>query len=85
MPYEMRGWDGTTQTKVFETYNGFSPYKAGAEQIAIATFDGEPELYAIDDGAYLPAVDAEIKRKYRDDYSREPELVVYYVKGWFPS
>lgn len=75
MPYKMKDSDGN----VFEEYKGFSPYRAGDRYIAIATFDGEPDIYTHDAGAGLADVDSEIRRKYRDDYSREPESLVHYI------
>lgn len=63
---------------VLGTYNGFSFYQGKTGRMAIAVFDGEPTLYDIDDGADLAAVDDEIRRKYRDDLSREPERITYY-------
>jgi hypothetical protein len=77
MPYNM-SYSG--ERKVYETYNGFSPYRAGAARIVIVTFDGEPDFYAVDEGAELSGVTEEINRKYRADYGREPEKIVYYIR-----
>lgn len=77
MPYIVRDKDF-----VYATYSGFSPFKGKTGRIALAFFDGEPDLYDIDDDADLAVVVDEINRKYNDDYSRFAEIVIYSkVKG----
>jgi hypothetical protein len=63
---------------ILGTYDGYSFYQGATGRMAIVIFDGMDDLYAIDDGANLSAVADEIKRKYRDDYSREPESITFY-------
>jgi hypothetical protein len=68
----------TCDDVVLASYTGFSVHKGKTGRIAIAIFDGETDLYDVDDGANLSTVDHEIRRKYRDDYSREPERIMFY-------
>jgi len=75
MPYIIRSDD-----VVLGHYSGYSPYRGKTDRIVLATFDGEPDLYDVDEGADLADVIVEINRKYNDDYSREPESVAIYQK-----
>jgi hypothetical protein len=75
MPYVVR----YTQETVLAEYEGFSPWNACSDRIVVVVFDGEAELYSVDDDATFSKVTSEINRKYRDDYSREPESVKIFV------
>lgn len=60
-------------------YEGFSHWTSGAEVIAVATFEGEADLYAVESGREVRAK-IEIERLYKDDYDRGPELLTIYRK-----
>jgi hypothetical protein len=66
-------------------YTGFSHYRAGARRIVIATFDGDADLYSVDDGINPSVAIEEIKRMYRVGYDREPELIVGYDYEGYPA
>lgn len=63
-------------------YAGFSHWDGMAgktDRIAIAVFDGEANLFAVDNGVALADVRGEIERYYRDDFDRGPERIDFYA------
>lgn len=64
-------------------YHFFGQY-VGGPLVAIVTFDGEHDLYSVQVDAPSDAVIGEIRRKYRDEFERDPESVTIYriAVGW---
>jgi hypothetical protein len=60
------------------TFNGFSRWTGKSDRIAVVTFEGEAEVYDIDDNVHPDIVTAEIGRMYRADYDRLPEKISQY-------
>lgn len=74
MPYRERfAVDAAGNYEDGITYEGFSPYRGATKRMAFATFDGEVDMYDVDDGADLAAVTTEINRMYQNGYDRLPE------------
>jgi hypothetical protein len=81
MPYKVEGANGT----IAEHYDGFSPYRAGDRRIIIATFDGETDLYGVDDGINPSVAIESLKSYYQRGYNRLPELIVAYDYEGYPA
>lgn len=64
---------------VLMVYNHFSPYRPNiSNKIAIAMFDGEPDLYSVDPFAHEAAIVESINKHYVDDYDRVPDSLTIY-------
>ena len=61
-------------------YKGFQTpnWHNNDEIIALAVFDGDNDLYAVDSTANLNSVADEIDHYYHDDYDRGPESLQFY-------
>lgn len=59
MPYPVT--IGSEPTKVFD---GFSPFKPNCLRVVVAVYDGDPDLYAADDGASDEAVAQSVRQYY---------------------
>ena len=59
-------------------YRGFGTMQNEAKVFAVAVFDGDNDLYAVDEAANLDKVADEIDRLYRDDYDRGPSHLQFY-------
>lgn len=60
-----------------QVYQGFSGVQPDAEVIAIALFDGDSDLYAVDPTA-IEQAKAEINRYYKEGYDRGPDKLTVY-------
>ena len=57
-----------------DEYLGFQSYRGEGSWLAVAMFDGEPDLYDCDG----PEAQAEIERYYLDGYDRKPDTLAFY-------
>lgn len=60
-----------------KSYDGFEHWTPAAKGMAIAVFDGDAELYAVDPDNLATATE-EIVRYYVDAYDRGPSILTFY-------
>ncbi len=71
--------DGKVEVRSYEGFDSWptNQLPVGSADLVICTFEGEPELWAIDPDSSV--WEKELRRKYQDDYDRQPEDMERFV------